>query len=190
MPPQLITATESLPTHRTPAFFLWLVDLAVLREITALSKATPAVWLITYQWLFTSMFGAGVHCELRSLGGFIATPLLAALERLVASMRTHMRFQRLGRAKLVMAERALACLVSGMTLHMSIQLTALGEPAASRRKRQARATRPSADKANALGELRGVRLLDVLLEHGFVGTDHAARWCGGVDLPLADWRRV
>ena len=134
MPPQLIAATESLPTHRTPAFLLWLMDLAVLREITALSEATPTIWLITYQRFLTGMLGASVHCELRSLRGFVATPIFAALERLVSSMRTHMRFQRLGRAELVVAEWALACLMAGMRLHMSIQLTALGEPAASRRE--------------------------------------------------------
>lgn len=88
-----------------------------------------------------------------------------------------------------MAERAFTRLVASVRLHVSIELAALGEPAASRRKRQARAPRPPADEAHALGELCGVRLLDVLLEHGLVGTDHAAGWSGGVDLPLADrWR--
>ena len=161
----------------------------MLRQITALSKATSTIRLITYQWLLTGMLGPRVHRELRSLGGFVATTLLAALERLVSSVCTHMRLQRLRCAELVMAERAFTRLVASVRLHVSIQLAALGEPATSRRKRQARATRPPADEAHALGELCGVRLLDVLLKHGLVGTDHAAGWCGGVDLPLADrWR--
>ena len=166
MPPQLIAAAESLATHRTPALLLRLMNLAMLRQITTLSKAASTIRLITYQRLLTSMLSPCVHGELTRLRGFVPTTLLAALERLVTSMRAHMRFQSLGRAELVMAKRTLACLVAGMRLHMSVQFAALSESAASRRKRQARASRPPTDEAHALGELRGVRLLDVLLQHG------------------------
>lgn len=70
---------------------------------------------------------------------------------------------------------------------MSIQLAALGKPAASRRERQTRAPGPTTNEATAFGERSGVGLLDVLLEHSLVWTDHAAWWRGRVFLPLTDW---
>lgn len=114
MPSELVAATETFTTHCASAFFLWLVNLAVLAEIAALSESASAVRLITNQWLLTRVLGPGMHRELRSLGGFVTTALLAALERFVTSMGTHMRLQRLGRAELVVAEWALACLVASV----------------------------------------------------------------------------
>lgn len=87
------------------------MDLLMLTQITALREATSAAREVAEKGFLARMLGARVHRQLTRLSGFVVTSRLFALEWLVASVCAHVTLEGLGGAELVVAFRALTCLV-------------------------------------------------------------------------------